>query len=43
MLDIPENWDRMLHRVALAADVMAEDQYLGEIVEGVIDVQVDGD
>jgi hypothetical protein len=34
-LTIPENWDRSKPRVALAADVVADGQYLGEIVEGV--------
>jgi hypothetical protein len=36
---IPENWDRAKPRVALAADVMADGQYLGEIAEGVVDIQ----
>jgi len=38
-LTIPESWDRSKPRVALAADVMADGQYLGEIAEGVVDVQ----
>jgi glyoxylase-like metal-dependent hydrolase (beta-lactamase superfamily II) len=38
---IPENWDRGKPRVALAADIMADGQYLGEIAEGVVDVQFD--
>jgi hypothetical protein len=36
---IPENWDRAKPRVALAADVVADGQYLGEIAEGVADIQ----
>jgi glyoxylase-like metal-dependent hydrolase (beta-lactamase superfamily II) len=36
---IPENWDRARPRVALAADIMADGQYLGQIAEGVADVQ----
>jgi hypothetical protein len=37
---IPENWDRGKPRVALAADIMADGQYLGQIAEGVADVQL---
>jgi glyoxylase-like metal-dependent hydrolase (beta-lactamase superfamily II) len=36
---IPENWDRGKPRVALAADIVADGQYLGQIAEGVADVQ----
>jgi hypothetical protein len=36
---IPENWDRGKPRVALAADIMADGQYLGQIAESVADVQ----
>ena len=36
---IPENWDRAKPRVALAADVRADGQYLGQIAEGVADIQ----
>jgi glyoxylase-like metal-dependent hydrolase (beta-lactamase superfamily II) len=39
---IPENWDRAKPRVALAADIMADGQYLGQIAEGVADVQFSG-
>jgi glyoxylase-like metal-dependent hydrolase (beta-lactamase superfamily II) len=39
-LTIPDSWDRAKPRVALAADVMADGQYLGEIAEGVVDVLV---
>ncbi len=39
-LSIPADWDRAKPRVALAADVMADGQYLGEIAEGVVDVVV---
>jgi len=35
---IPEDWDRAKPRVALAADVRADNQYLGQIVEGVADI-----
>jgi hypothetical protein len=37
-MTVPGNWDRARPRVALAADVMADGQYLGEIAEGVVDV-----
>jgi hypothetical protein len=37
-LAVPENWDRSKPRVALAADIMADGQYLGEIAEGVVDI-----
>ena len=36
---IPENWDRGKPRVALAADIRADGQYLGQIAESVVDVQ----
>jgi len=39
-LTVPDSWDRAKPRVALAADVMADGQYLGEIAEGVVDVVV---
>jgi glyoxylase-like metal-dependent hydrolase (beta-lactamase superfamily II) len=39
---IPENWDRGKPRVALAADIRADGQYLGQIAEGVADVQFSG-
>jgi len=35
---IPENWDRSKPRVAIAADIVADGQYLGEIAEGVVDL-----
>jgi len=35
---IPENWDRLQPRVAIAADIVADGQYLGEIAEGVVDL-----
>jgi glyoxylase-like metal-dependent hydrolase (beta-lactamase superfamily II) len=35
---IPENWDRTKPRVAMAADIVAAGQYLGEIAEGVVDL-----
>jgi glyoxylase-like metal-dependent hydrolase (beta-lactamase superfamily II) len=36
---IPKNWDRQKPRVALAADIRADGQYLGQLAEGVADVQ----
>jgi glyoxylase-like metal-dependent hydrolase (beta-lactamase superfamily II) len=36
---VPESWDRSKPRVALAADVVADGQYLGEIAEGVVDIE----
>ena len=39
---IPENWDRAKPRVALAADIRADGQYLGQIAEGVADIQFSG-
>jgi len=39
---IPANWDRSRPRVALAADIMADGQYLGEIAEGVVDLEFSG-
>jgi hypothetical protein len=38
-LTIPQNWDSSEPRVAIAADVMADGHYLGEIAEGVVDVR----
>ena len=38
-LAIPENWDRQKPRVALAADIRADGQYLGQIAEAVADIQ----
>jgi glyoxylase-like metal-dependent hydrolase (beta-lactamase superfamily II) len=38
-VSIPENWDRAQPRVALAADIVADGQYLGQIAEGVVDIQ----
>jgi len=35
---VPEDWDREKPRVALAADIRADGQYLGQIAEGVADV-----
>jgi len=39
MLTIPAGWERSRPRVALAADVMADGQYLGQIAEGVVDIE----
>jgi glyoxylase-like metal-dependent hydrolase (beta-lactamase superfamily II) len=36
---IPESWDRAKPRVAMAADIMADGQYLGQIAEGVVDIE----
>jgi len=36
---IPESWDRAKPRVAVAADIMADGQYLGQIAEGVVDIE----
>ncbi len=36
---VPENWDRGRPRVAIAADIRADGQYLGQIAEGVADIQ----
>jgi glyoxylase-like metal-dependent hydrolase (beta-lactamase superfamily II) len=39
MVTIPDNWDRAKPRVAVAADVVADGRYLGQIAEGVADIQ----
>jgi hypothetical protein len=39
-LTIPAEWDRSKPRVPLAADLMVDGQYLGEIAEAVADVSV---
>jgi hypothetical protein len=39
-LSVPDNWDSSKPRVALAADLMVDGQYVGEIAEAVADVQV---
>jgi glyoxylase-like metal-dependent hydrolase (beta-lactamase superfamily II) len=36
---VPDNWDRSKPRVAITADIVADGQYLGEIAEGVVDIQ----
>jgi glyoxylase-like metal-dependent hydrolase (beta-lactamase superfamily II) len=41
-LTIPPGWDRSQPRVALAADILADGQYLGEIAEAVVDVTFPG-
>lgn len=38
-VSVPQNWDREKPRVAVAADIRADGQYLGQIAEGVADVQ----
>jgi hypothetical protein len=37
-VSIPENWDPSRSRVAVAADVVADGRYLGEIAEGIVDL-----
>ncbi len=38
-MTVPAGWNRAAHpRVAIAADVEADGQYLGEIAEGVVDI-----
>jgi NPCBM-associated, NEW3 domain of alpha-galactosidase/Metallo-beta-lactamase superfamily len=37
---IPDNWDRGRSRAAVAADIMADGQYLGQIAEGMVDIDV---
>jgi len=37
-MTVPAGWDRARPRVAVAADVVADGQYLGEIAEGVVDI-----
>jgi hypothetical protein len=36
---VPANWSNPLSRVAIALDVMLDDQYLGQITEAVVDVR----
>jgi hypothetical protein len=36
---VAENWDSSRPRVAITADIIADGIYLGEIAEGVVDVQ----
>jgi len=36
---IPDAWDPGKPRVAVAADIMADEQYLGQIAEGVVDIE----
>jgi hypothetical protein len=36
---IPADWDRAKPRVALAADIRADGKYLGQIAEGVADIE----
>lgn len=38
-VSIPEDWDRAKPRVAMAADVRADGQYLGQVAEGVADIE----
>ena len=38
-VSIPEDWDRAKPRVAIAADVRADGKYLGQIAEGVADIE----
>jgi hypothetical protein len=36
---IPGSWDATRPRVAVAAEIMADGQYLGQIAEGVVDIE----
>jgi glyoxylase-like metal-dependent hydrolase (beta-lactamase superfamily II) len=38
-LTLPEDWDRSKPRVAMAADLVVNGQYLGQIGEAVVDIQ----
>jgi glyoxylase-like metal-dependent hydrolase (beta-lactamase superfamily II) len=38
-VSVPPDWDREKPRVALAADVRADGEYLGQIVDGVADIE----
>jgi hypothetical protein len=37
-VEIPVNWDRGKPRVGLAADVLVDGKYLGQIAEGIVDI-----
>jgi glyoxylase-like metal-dependent hydrolase (beta-lactamase superfamily II) len=39
-VSIPAGWDHSKPRVAIAADIMADNHYLGEIAEGVVDLEL---
>ncbi len=39
MLTVPESWDTSKSRVAIAADVVVNGQYLGQMAEAVVDIQ----
>jgi hypothetical protein len=39
-LTIPGNWDRSNPRVAIAADIVTDGQYLGQIAEGIVDIEL---
>jgi len=36
---IPGSWDPGKPRVAVAADIVADEQFLGQIAEGVVDIE----
>jgi hypothetical protein len=38
-ISIPGDWDRNQPRVALAADLIVDGQYIGQVAEGVVDLQ----
>ncbi len=38
-ISIPANWSNPLSRVAIALDVLADDKYLGQIAEAVVDIR----
>jgi len=41
-VSIPDNWDRARPRVALAADIRADGEYLGQLAEAVADIEFSG-
>jgi hypothetical protein len=38
-ISVPPNWSNPLSRVAIALDVMADNKYLGQIAEAVVDIR----
>ena len=38
-ITIPDSWDPNKARVAVAADIVADEHYLGQIAEGVVDIE----
>jgi len=39
IVTIPDTWDASRPRVAVAAEILADGQYLGQIAEGVVDIE----